>query len=60
MKCKAFAQDYKVLPLVACVPICSASFPASGFDVTLTGIPNFDVISKLFFLDVGNSSLAVQ
>ena len=31
----------------------------SGFDVTLTGKPNFDVISRLFVLDLGHSSLIV-
>ena len=49
MKCKAIAQDYQVLPLHACMSMFSASFLASGFDVTLTGMPNFDVISRLRF-----------
>ena len=58
-KCKAVAQGSKVLPLLACMSIFSASFPASGFDVTLTAMPNFEVISRHFVLDVGNSSLVV-
>ena len=36
----------------------SASFLASGFDVTLT-VPSFDVISRLFVFDLGHSSLVV-
>ena len=36
-----------------------ASFPASCFDVKLTGKPNFDVISRHFVLDLGHSSLVV-
>ena len=59
MKCEAVAQDYQVLPLHACISMFSASFPASGFDVTLTGMPNFDVISRLFVFEVGHSSLVV-
>ena len=37
----------------------SASFPASGFDVTLTEMPKFDVISRLFVFDPGHSSPVV-
>ena len=48
MKREAVAKEYQVLPLHACMSTFSASFPASGFDVTLTGMPNFDVISRLF------------
>ena len=51
MKREAVAKDYQILPLHACVSIFSASFPTSGFDVTLTGMPNFDVISRLFVFD---------
>ena len=51
MKREAVAKDYQVPPLQACMPMFSASFPASGFDVTLTGIPNFDLISRLFVFD---------
>ena len=57
MKRGAVAQDYQVLPLHACMSTFSASFPASGFDVMLTGMPNFNVISRLFVFDVGHSSL---
>ena len=46
MKRKAVAQDYQVLPLHACMSMFSASFPASAFDVTLMGMPNFDVMSQ--------------
>ena len=35
------------------------SFPASCFNVTHTGKTNFDVISRLFILDLGHSSLVV-
>ena len=59
MKREAVAQDYQVLPLHACMSMFSASFPAPGFDVMLTGMPNFDVISRLFVFDVGHSSLVV-
>ena len=59
MKHEAVAQDYQVLPLHACMSMFSASFPASGFDVTLTGMPNFEVISRLFVFDVGHNSLVV-
>ena len=38
---------YQVLPLHACMSMFSASFPASRFDVTLTGMPNFE--SKIRF-----------
>ena len=51
MKCEAAAKDYQVLPLHACMSMFSASFPASRFDVTLTGMPNFDVISGLLVFD---------
>ena len=34
-------------------------FPASGFDVKLTGMPNFDVILRSFVSDVAQSSLVV-
>ena len=56
MKRESVAQDYQVLALHACMSMFSA---ASGFDVTLTGMPNFDVISRLFAFDVGHSSLVV-
>ena len=59
MKCEAVAQDYQVLRLHVCMSMFSASFPASGFDITLTGMPNFDVISRLFVFDVGHSFLVV-
>ena len=49
MKREAVAQDYQVLPLHACMSMFSASCPASGFDVMLTRMPNFDVISRLRF-----------
>ena len=52
MKSKAVVQYYQALPLHARMSMFSASFPASGFDVTLTGMPNFDVISRLFVFDV--------
>ena len=59
MKREAVAQDYQVLPLHACMSMFSASIPPPGFDVTLTGMLNFDVISRLFVFDVGHSSLVV-
>ena len=59
MKREAVAQDYPVLPLHAYMSISSASFPAYGFDVTLTGMSNFDVISRLSVFHLGHSSLAV-
>ena len=59
MKRETVVQDYEVLPLHACMSMFSASFPASGFDVTLTGMPNFDIISRLFVFDAGHSSLEV-
>ena len=51
MKREAVAKDCQVLPLHVCMSMFSASFPASGFDVTLTGMPYFDVISRLFVFD---------
>ena len=51
MKREAVAKDYQALPLHACMSMFSASFPASGFDVTLTEMPNFDVTSRLFVFD---------
>ena len=59
MKHEAVAEDYQVLLLHTCMSMFSASFPASEFDVTLTGMPNFEVISRLFVFDVGHSSLVV-
>ena len=41
MKREAVAKDYQVLPLHACMSMSSASIPAYGFDVRLTGMPNF-------------------
>ena len=59
MKREAGAQDYQVLPLHACMSIFSANFSGSGFDLTLNGMPNVDVISGLFIFEVGHSSLVV-
>ena len=44
------AVAYQVLCLRGCTSMFIVSFSASGFDVTLTGKPNFDVISRLSFL----------
>ena len=59
MKREAVAREYQVLPLHACMSMFSASFLGSGFDVTLTGMPNFYVSSRLFVFDLGHSSLVM-
>ena len=48
IKRETVAKDYQVLPPHSCMSMFSTSFLDFGFDVTLTGMGNFDVISRLF------------
>ena len=52
-------MDYQGLSLHGCTSMFITSFPASGFDITLSGMPNFDVILRLFVFELGHSSLVV-
>ena len=58
MKCEAVAQGLSN-SFTAWPAMLSASFPASGFDVTLNGMPNFNVTLRLFHFDLGHSSMVV-
>ena len=59
MRHKAVAQGLSSSFATHGTFIFIANFPATGFKVTFTGMPNFDVISRLFVLDLGHSSLVV-
>ena len=59
MKREAVAKNYQVLSLHACMSMSSASFPASGFDVTLPGCPTLTSFQDFSVFTLGHSSLSV-